>query len=51
MLYYLIKEVLEGLCLRSCINTTQDLIADLEFIRKKFNIKKWSIVGGVGVQP
>ena len=27
-------------------NTTQDLIADLEYIRKKFNIKKWSIVGG-----
>lgn len=27
-------------------NTTQSLIADIEFIRKKFNIKKWSIVGG-----
>jgi len=27
-------------------NTTQDLIADIEYIRKKFNINKWSIVGG-----
>ncbi|PPR17196.1 MAG: Proline iminopeptidase [Alphaproteobacteria bacterium MarineAlpha9_Bin3] len=27
-------------------NTTQNLIADMEEIRKKFNIKKWSIVGG-----
>ena len=27
-------------------NTTQNLIADMEKIRKKFNIKKWSIVGG-----
>ena len=27
-------------------NTTQNLISDMEFIRKKFNIKRWSIVGG-----
>lgn len=27
-------------------NTTQALIDDIESIRKKFNIKKWSIVGG-----
>ena len=27
-------------------NTTQMLMKDMEFIRNKFNIKKWSIVGG-----
>ena len=32
---------------RSLINnTTQALISDMEFIRKKFNIKKWAVVGG-----
>ena len=32
---------------RSLINnTTQALIADMEIIRKKFNINKWAVVGG-----